>query len=531
MGPEITLAVVNATIWTGERDRKRANALAVAGDRIAAVGTSGELHLLIEGAKRRIDAQGRFVVPGFIDSHLHLIEGGLRLRQIELRSAASREEFVARIRDFAARTKPGSWITGGDWDHERWGGQLPDRSWIDPVTPEHPVWVNRLDGHMGLANSLALKLAGISRATADVEGGTIVRDAAGEPTGLLKDNAMALIRRAIPEPETAELEQALEAAMQRLAACGITSVHHMGSWRDLGVFRRARQAGRLKTRIYAATPLGEWERLAEEVRRNGRGDEWLRIGALKGFADGSLGSRTAAFLRPYADNPRDSGLLVNAPERLWEWISGADRAGLHVMIHAIGDRANRLVLDLYERLERERGRRQRRLRIEHAQHLSAADVPRFGKLGVIASVQPYHAIDDGRWAERAVGHERLRDCYPFRRLLQTGAVLAFGSDWFVAPASPLEGIYAAVTRRTIDGAHPEGWVPEEKITVEEALTAYTRSAAFASFEEEVKGSLAAGKLADFVLLERDLRRVPAEEIREVPVRLTVVGGQVIYEAL
>lgn len=530
MGPEITLAVVNAVVWTGETGRKRAEALAVAGDRIAAVGSHDELHLLIQSAQRRIDARGGLVVPGFIDSHLHLVEGGLRLRQVELRSAASREEFVARLREFAARTKPGSWILGGEWDHERWGGRLPERSWIDPVTPEHPVWVTRLDGHMGLANSLALKLAGISRATPDVEGGTIVRDASGEPTGLLKDNAMALIRRAIPEPGRDELEQALEAAMRRLAACGITSVHHMGSWRDLELLRRARRAGRLKTRIYAAVPLGDWERLAEELRRSGHGDEWLRIGALKGFADGSLGSRTAAFLRPYADNPRDSGLLVNSPERLWEWISGADRAGLHVMVHAIGDRANRLMLDLYERLERAHGRRDRRLRIEHAQHLSPAEVPRFAKLGVIASVQPYHVIDDGRWAERAVGRERLRDCYPFRRLLDSGAVLAFGSDWSVAPPSPLEGIYAAVTRQTLDGAHPEGWVPEEKITVDEALVAYTRSGAFASFEEPLKGSLTPGKLADFVILERDLRQIPPEEIRDVGMRLTVVGGEIVSEA-
>lgn len=528
MAPQITLAIVNATVWTGEARPRRAEALAVAGDRIAAVGSHDELRALVQGAKRRIDARGRFVVPGFIDSHLHLVEGGLRLQQVQLRSAASREEFVARIRDFAARTKPGRWITGGDWDHERWGGQLPDRRWIDPVTPEHPVWVTRLDGHMGLANSLALKLARISRETPDVEGGAIVRDASGEPTGLLKDNAIALIRRAIPEPDTDELERALEAAMSRLAACGITSVHHMGSWRDLELFRRVRQSGRLKTRIYAATPLGEWERLAAELDRRGRGDEWLRIGALKGFADGSLGSRTAAFLQPYADASGDSGLLVNSPEQLWQWISGADRARLHVLIHAIGDRANRLVLDLYARLEQTHGRRDRRFRIEHAQHVTPADVPRFGKLGVIASVQPYHAIDDGRWAERAVGRERLRDCYPFRRLLDTGAILAFGSDWFVAPPSPLEGIYAAVTRRTLDGAHPDGWVPEEKISVEEALVAYTRSGAFASFEEELKGTLAAGKLADFAVLDQDLTRIPPPEIRQVAVRMTVVGGEVVY---
>jgi predicted amidohydrolase YtcJ len=530
MTKRITLAITKAVVWTGDPRKKWAQAVAVAGDRIAAVGTHEELKPLLDSAERRIEARGRMVVPGFIDSHLHFLEGGLRLRQVALREAASREAFVARLREYAARVPAGSWITGGDWDHENWGGKPPHREWIDPVTPEHPVWINRLDGHMGLANSLALKLAGISRATADVEGGTIVRDASGEPTGLLKDNAMALVRKVIPAPRTEELQSALEAAMRHVAACGITSVHHMGNWRDIEIFRRARQAGKLKTRIYAAVPLADWERLRDEVRAKGRGDEWLRIGGLKGFVDGSLGSRTAAFLAPYADAPGDKGLLVNPPERLFEWIAGADKAGLHVMVHAIGDRANRLLLDIFERVRATGGRRDRRFRIEHAQHLAPADVPRFGKLGVIASVQPYHLIDDGRWAERAVGRGRVADCYPFRRLLDTGATLAFGSDWFVAPPSPLEGIYAAVTRRTLDEAHPQGWAPEEKITVEEALAAYTHAGARASFEEDLKGSIAAGRVADLVVLERDLTRMPAQEIRQVAVGLTVVAGEVVYEA-
>lgn len=524
----ITLAITNARIWTADPRRKWAQAVAVAGDRVAAVSTDEELAPVARQAPERIDARGRLLLPGFTDCHVHILEGGRRLSQVALRDARSREEFVARIRDYAARLPEGAWITGGDWDHERWGGELPRKEWIDPAIPRHPVWINRLDGHMGLANSLALKLAGISRTTQDVSGGTIVRDAAGEPTGLLKDNAMALVRRVIPEPGPEELDRALEAAMRHLAALGVTSAHHMGTWTDLEAFRRARAAGRLTTRIYAAVPLGDHERLREEIRRKGRGDEWLRIGGLKGFADGSLGSRTAAFLEPFADEPDNRGLLVNTPEQLESWIAGADRAGLHVMVHAIGDRGNRLLLDIYERVVRRHGRRDRRFRIEHAQHLAAEDVPRFARLGVIASMQPYHAIDDGRWAERAVGSRRLRDCYRFRSLLDSGAVLAFGSDWYVAPASPIEGIYAALTRRTLDGAHPQGWVPEEKITVEEALVAYTRSAAFASFEEALKGTIAPGKLADLVLLDQDLTRIAPEEIPSVRVELTVAGGRIVH---
>jgi len=524
----ISLVINNARIWTGDPRRKWAQAVAVAGDRIAAVSTDDELAPLACQADRRIDARGQMLVPGFIDCHVHILEGGRRLHQLSLREVRSHQEFIQRLRDYAARLPEGAWITGGDWDHERWGGELPRKEWIDPVTPRHPVWINRLDGHMGLANSLALKLAGVSRHTPEVPGGTIVRDEAGEPTGLVKDNAMALLSRAVPAPRPDELDRALQAAMQHLAALGVTSAHHMGTWADLEVFRRARAAGRLTTRIYAAVPLSDHERLREEIREKGRGDEWLRIGGLKGFVDGSLGSRTAAFLEPFADEPNNRGLLVNPPEQLESWIAGADQAGLHVMVHAIGDRGNRLLLDIYERVARRHGRRDRRFRIEHAQHVAAQDVPRFARLGVIASMQPYHAIDDGRWAERAIGSRRLPDCYRFRTLLQAGAVLAFGSDWYVAPASPLEGIYAVVTRRTLDGAHPEGWVPAERISVEEALVAYTRSAAFASFEEDLKGSIAPGKLADFVLLDQDLTRIAPERIPSVQVKLTVVAGRIVH---
>ncbi|MEX2093113.1 MAG: amidohydrolase, partial [Pirellulales bacterium] len=324
------------------------------------------------------------------------------------------------------------------------------------------------------------------------------------------------------------------AGMKYLAAQGVTAVHHMGTWRDVEVFRLAQRRGLLTTRVYALTPLAEWQRLADEVAARGRGDDWLQLGGLKGFVDGSLGSHTAAFLHGYADDPASRGLLVNTAEDLEAWTEGADRAGLQVAVHAIGDRAIRLQLDVYERVARRNGPRDRRFRIEHAQHIAPADVVRFGKLGVIASMQPYHAIDDGRWADAVIGAERSATTYAFRSLLESGGRLAFGSDWFVAPATPLEGIDAAATRRTLDGKHPGGWVPAQKIAAEDALRAYTSGAAYAAFAENSRGTLEEGKLADLVVLDRDILRGdilrPREtEIGQAQVMLTMVGGKIVYE--
>lgn len=534
-----TLVVLNARVWTGDPARPLAEAFAIDDDRFVVVGANADVRRYARGrgqarAPRVIDAAGRFVVPGFIDAHVHFLTGGARLSSVQLRAARSREDFVERIRAFAATVPPGTWVTGGDWDHTAWGGDVPSREWIDAVTPQHPVWVNRLDGHMALANSAALAAAGVTARTADVEGGTIDRDARGEPTGLLRDNAMGLVDRAVPPMTTEQADRALEAAMRHVAAQGVTSVHHMGDFDDLAVFERAHRQQRLSTRIYAAVPLAQWARLRDHLKDHpagpdGRGDHWLRIGALKGFVDGSLGSHTAAFEEPFTDAPGDRGLLVNSEDDLYAWISGADGAGLHVVVHAIGDRANRLLLDLYERVAREHGPRDRRFRIEHAQHLRAQDLPRFAALGVIPSMQPYHAIDDGRWAEGVIGAERVKTTYAFRSLLDAGARVAFGSDWFVAPPTPLDGIYAAATRQTLDGGHPEGWVPEQRISAAEALAAYTAHAAYASFEEQVKGTISAGKLADFVVLDRDILTVPAEQVREARVVMTAVGGRVVFE--
>lgn len=518
--------VVFGNVWTGTA--AQAEAVAIDGDRIVAVGSRAEIEPQIRRATRVIQTNG-LVVPGFIDCHTHFLDGGARLSSVQLRNAKTREEFTRRIADYATTVPPGTWIVGGDWDHEHWGNELPHRSWIDAVTPQNPVWVNRLDGHMALANSLALDMAGVSRATADVTGGSIVRDSDGSPTGVLKDQAMQAVLRVVPPPDAAARRRSLKAAMQYVGERGVTSIHHMcWVWDELEVFRRAHADGELTTRLYVATPLAEWERLRDFIQQYGRGDDWLRIGALKGFVDGSLGSHTAAFIEPYTDQPSDRGLLLYEPADLQRWTADADRAGLHVAIHAIGDRAVRTLLDLFERVTLENGARDRRFRMEHAQHVTPADVPRFAPLGVIPSMQPTHAIDDGRWAERLVG-ARVRDAFPIRALIDAGARPAFGSDWFVAPPDPLLGIYAAVTRRTTDGQHPQGWIPEQKISVDEALRAYTTDAAFASFEEEIKGSLSVGMLADVAVIDRDITAIPPEEIADAQVTHTVAGGRVIYE--
>ncbi len=525
-----SLIVKNARVWTGCASNPWAEAIAVAGSRIAGVGSWDEVSRLAAPSTQVIDAHGRLVVPGFIDCHVHFLEGGFRLSSVNLRDAATPAEFIRRIKAYAEEVGPGVWITGGDWDHALWGGQLPNHEWIDSVSTRNPVWVNRLDGHMALANSLAMRMAGVSAETQDVEGGTIIRDAYGNPTGIFKDNAMGLIDRVVPEPDQTQKERALLAAMNYVASQGVTTVHHMGSWDDLAVFERVHGARRLVTRIYAAVPLSTASQLEGRIRKTGTGDEWLRIGLVKGFVDGSLGSHTAALFDPFSDAPHDSGLLVTTPEDLYSWIKNADSAGLQVAVHAIGDRANALLLDIYARVAVEHGPRDRRFRIEHAQHLRPSDIPRFAQLGIVASMQPYHAIDDGRWAERVIGPERCKTTYAFRSLLDHGARLVFGSDWYVAPPSPLLGIYAAVTRRTIDGKNPGGWVPEQKITVEEALRAYTVDAAYASFEEHLKGSIEPGKLADFVMLDRDITSIPPAQISEARVLMTVVGGKVVFSA-
>ncbi len=476
-----------------------------------------------------LDLKGKFITPGFIDSHVHLMTGGRSLLNVDLRDANTPEEFSRRVGNFAKTLELGDWIMEGNWDHTLWGGELPKKEWIDSITPNTPVLLFRLDWHMALANSAALKFAGIDNKTLDVIGGEIIKDSNGQLTGLFKDNAMNLVLDKIPAMTPKQKDLAFSAAQNYFVSNGVTSVHDVDGlnkdFESYSVARKYLDNNDLKVRIYAATPLNEWRKLRDMKDES---DEWLKTGCLKGFVDGSLGSHTAVFHDHYSDNHSDHGLFINTSDSLYSWIVNADKLGQHVFVHAIGDSANHVVLDIFEKATKENGRKDRRFRIEHAQHLLPDDIPRFSQLGVIGSMQPYHAIDDGRWAEDYIGSERIKTSYAFKALLEADATVTFGSDWAVAPASPLLGIYAAVTRRTLDGKNPNGWVPEEKITIEAALKAYTSTAAFASFDDDIKGTLSSGKLADFVILSDNITQIDPVKIKDVKVLRTYVGGKQVF---
>jgi predicted amidohydrolase YtcJ len=535
----IDLIVANGKIWTESPLCPEVEALAITGSTIAATGTSADMLALRNHGTQVIDLKGRRAVPGFNDAHLHFYLGGTYLASAQLREARNETEFRLCIAQFAAAHPAGEWILGGSWDPEGWpSGRLPDHWLIDDVTPDHPVFVTRLDGHTSLANALAMKIAGIDKHTQDVQGGVILRDSGGNPTGIFQDAAKALIQKASPQPDERRITESVVAAQKYAATLGVTSVQEMGMigahslWPQvLSAYRCLLQSGNLQVRISAHHPLPLWQELTDPSAMKDSNGSLLRTRSMKGFADGSLGSTTAWFFEPYLDAPHSCGIASDEmldPEVMYRNIRCADAAQLPIAIHAIGDRANRAILDFYERVSHDNGARDRRLRIEHAQHLAPADIPRFGKLGVIASMQPYHAIDDARWAEKRIGSERARYAYSFRSLLDAGATLAFGSDWFVAPMDPILGIYAAATRRSTDGKYPGGWIPEEKITVAEAVHAYTVGSAFASFEEHIKGSLEPGKLADLAVLSNDIFKIDPSKIREARVDLTVFDGRVIF---
>jgi predicted amidohydrolase YtcJ len=524
--PDLILS--GGVVWTGAPGAALMEAVAVRDSRIIAVGTSEEVLAMAGPETEVLDLAGSLVTPGIIDAHTHFIDGGFQLSSVNLRDADSPEELAARLAAFAETVPPGTWITGGMWDHEMWGGELPRAEWIDAATPNHPVFVTRLDGHMALVNSQVLEMAEVESDTPDPEGGTIVRDPSGRATGVLKDEAMGLVSRVMPAPSEEELDRALKSAVEHALSLGVTQVHDMGSWANLQTYRRAHARGELPMRIYSVVPMATWERLWSFIQEEGRGDERLWWGGLKAFVDGSLGSTTAWFYDPYTDEPSTSGLLTTDTTALHQWIRSADEAGLHVIVHAIGDQANDWLLDTYESVVEEHGSRDRRFRIEHAQHLSREALGRFASQAVIPSMQPYHAIDDGRWAENRIGPERIKTTYAFRSLLEAGAPLAFGSDWVVAPLSPVEGIYAAVTRRTLDGANPDGWVPEEKISVSQALRGYTLGSAFSGYSEGFTGSLEVGKRADLVVFSENLLEIDPVRIPEVQVDLTMVDGTVVY---
>lgn len=537
---QVELIAVHGKVWTENPKQPEAEAIAVSGHRILAVGTTEQIERLRGSETKVLDLQGRRVVPGFNDAHVHFFWGGQGLASVQLRDVTSREQFKQRVADYA-RTRPaGEWIVDGNWDEQKWSPvTLPTHEWIDDVTPNNPVWVNRSDGHMMLANAAAMKLAGITKDTPDVAGGVIGRDKDGNPTGIFKDAAKDLVERIIPPPSDTQVDAALLAAQQYALENGVTSVQDMGftgshaaDMQALVVrgYQRLVAEGKWKVRVSARFPLDHYRRLADLGVMTNFGNDTLVLGSVKAFADGSLGSATAWFFEPFDDLPTSSGMPTDQlahPEQMFADMKAADSAGLHIATHAIGDRANKTILDLYQRLEQENGPADRRLRIEHAQHLRPEDIPRFAQLHVIASVQPYHCIDDGRWAETRIGHKRAMTTYAFRSLLDAGTILAFGSDWFVAPIDPMAGIYAATTRRTLDGKNPNGWFPEQKVTVQQAVHAYTVGSAYAESQDDIKGSIAPGKLADFTVLSQDIFNIDPVQIENVKAAVTVLGGEIV----
>lgn len=523
---------VNGKIYTMNEKQPLAEAVVVLENRILFVGTNEEIRKYVDKESVIIDLHGKLMLPGFIDNHTHFINGGFYLNGIDLRNAKSTVEFIDIIKEYSL-SNPGKWITGGNWDHESWEKKVyPRKEWIDEFTPNTPVFVDRFDGHMGVANSYALKLAGITKETESPAGGFIEKDPdTGEPTGILKDNAMSLVYRIVPDASDEDYYQAGLTALEEAKRLGITSIQDITYAKDLEVYRKLESENKLTCRIYTRTPLYDYKSLINANIKVGTGTAYLKMGGLKAFADGSLGSSSALFFEPYENEPDNYGLAMEilSDGSLKKWAMDADKNNLQICVHAIGDSANSEILSIYEEIVKTNPVWDRRSRIEHSQHVKFADIDRFAKLGVIASVQPYHCIDDGVWAEKRIGDERIRYTYPFRTYLDKGVHLCFGSDWTVAPLNPLLGIYAAVTRATLDGKNPGGWIPEQKITVEEAVKCYTINNAYASFDEKEKGSIEPGKYADLVLLSDDIFTISPEKIKEVEVILTVFDGKVIYQ--
>ena len=505
-------------------------ALAVSGDRVLAVGSDETVRALASTDTRVIDLKGRLVTPGFNDAHVHFLDGGFGLLSVDLRDAKDEGEFADRIGRHAAGLPKGAWILNGNWDHERWKSQaLPTKAFIDDVTKENPVAVNRLDGHMILANSLALRAAGIDRDTKDPFGGTIVRDAKGEPTGILKDNAQDLLYNALPAPTREMNVRAAKAALAHAASLGVTSVQDNSSIDALPTYQQIRAEGGLLTRINVWRPVAAMKSLIDAGVRSGLGDDWIRIGAIKILSDGSMGAGTAAFFEPYADEPTTSGLLLYPVEELTRMIDEADEAGFQLAVHAIGDRANAMVLDAFEKAAAARARPDRRFRIEHAQVVRRADLLRYAALRVVASIQPSHCIDDMRWAPKRIGVERCKMAYNFKSFLDASIPVAFGTDWYVEPLDPRLGLYAAVTRETVEGGPKDGFLPEERIPLDVAIDLYTRGSAYAEFADDRKGTLEPGKLADLAIFAKDLFKLEPRQILTTPVDLTMVGGRVVFE--
>jgi predicted amidohydrolase YtcJ len=524
------LVLYNGNLHTMDAGLPRAQAIAIAGNRVLAVGGDADVRALLTPNGRAIDLRGRAVVPGFTDSHLHFMSYGLSLKQIDLAEVPTLEEALARVAASAAMTPPGHWLHGRGWDHSLWaGGAFPIRQDLDRVAPEHPVFLGRKCGHVGWANTRALQLAGITAQTPDPPGGVIDRDAdTGQPTGILKETAMDLMTRLFEEPAPAEAMAAIRAGMAKAHKLGLVGIHTMEGPTAFRAFQQLRASGELELRVLMQIPVENLDSAIQVGLHSGLGDERLRIGGVKVFADGALGARTARMLEPFQGEPDNFGIAVTDAERMREVIGKASRAGIAAFVHAIGDRANREVLDAIEASRQAGEGLHLRHRIEHVQILHPDDIPRLAALGVIASMQPIHATQDMLLADALWG-ARSAGAYAFRSLLRAGAALAFGSDSPVEDLNPIKGIHAAVTRRRADGSPGrDGWYPEQRLTVAEAVHAFTAGAAFASGEEAIKGTLSPGKLADLAVLSQDIFAIDPMAILDTEVLATMFDGKFVY---
>jgi hypothetical protein len=532
-----TTYYVHGRIYTNDPAQPWAEAMAIADGKISCIGKMD--HVLLdcgggaEGAET-VQLHGQFVMPGFDDAHVHLGGAAADLLAVPLTGVPSVEELQKRVADAVAQHKEGEWITGGGWDHTMWPDKrFPNRQQLDAVSPKNPVILTHISGHVAVANSLALQRAEIDKNTPNPPGGEIERDALGEPTGMLKEYAaMNLVNVRIPDPSPEQRRKGIELVLQNVAKNGVTSVQDFSDWEDYKMFRQIKEDGKLTVRITEWLPFNlDLNDLQNMRAQGGTTDPWVKTGALKAFVDGAMGSRTAAMLEPYSDDPSTSGILTNDPEKLRAMAIARDKAGFQLNFHAIGDRANRVALDVFEAVAKANGPRDRRDRIEHAQLVSMEDIPRFAHLKVIASMQPSHQTTDMRWAEDRVGRDRIKGAYAWASMLKNGVRLAFGTDYDVEPISPFRGLYACVTRERPEGGPKNGWEPQEKITLEECIRAYTSGSAYAEFAEGKKGELKAGEYADFIILSNDLTKVAPSQYTKTSVLRTVVGGRTVYQAV
>jgi predicted amidohydrolase YtcJ len=517
----------NGKIWTGDSANINASVIAIKGNQIVYVGEDANL----VNATHKIDLNGKMLAPGFIDNHTHFLSGGYNLTSVHLKDVKTKKEFIETIKNYCRNLSGNDWILGGDWNNDAWGGELPNKSWIDSVTGNHPLAISRYDGHMILANSNALQKAKLNNNAQTPFGGTIVKDKKGVLTGILKDEAMNPVMREVPAPTTKNFEQYLENASQYAVAHGFTQVHDVGSyggWSELQTYQKAYKNHQLKLRVYAFVPLVDWGKLEDYIKQNGKGDDFLRWGGVKGFVDGSLGSTTAWFYEPYLDEPTTSGFPVTDTLNLKKWVIAADAANLQVVVHAIGDRANDYILNVFDSAIRINGAKERRFRVEHAQHMRTETMDRYFQLKVIPSMHPYHVVDDGSFAPKRLDDKRLQGTYAFKSLLDRNVPVCFGSDWTVGPLDAILGIYAATGRQTSDGKNPDGWYPDQKLTVEQALKCYTVNNAYGVNMENKLGMLKVGFLADFVILDKNLLDLTPDQIKEVKVLQTIVDGKIVY---